>query len=70
MYSRLNITLFGRRKLPALLLNQWPRYAGFGGAAGILTGSAMMLYKMRTIEADGVEDRCVNLVSLSLAWLA
>ncbi|CAM9821306.1 unnamed protein product, partial [Laminaria digitata] len=42
---------------PALVFNKWPRYAGVGGAVGVLTASAMMYMKMKTIDLGGLEDR-------------
>lgn len=50
------------RKLPDLVFKNWPRGAGIGAAAGIFSGSAMMLYKMRKIDADGLEDRSYRII--------
>lgn len=46
------------------MLKVWPRYAGYGAAAGVVTASAMMCWKMKSIDADGVEDRCVSLEAI------
>eukprot|EP00904_Undaria_pinnatifida_P010992 jgi/Undpi1/7022/HiC_scaffold_21.g09496.m1 len=44
------------------MLKVWPRYAGYGAAAGVVTASAMMCWKMKSIDADGVEDRGYRIV--------
>lgn len=55
--------LSSRPGFPALVFDKWPRYAGVGGAVGILTASAMMYMKMKTIDLGGLEDRHVKDVS-------
>ncbi|CAM9132372.1 unnamed protein product [Ascophyllum nodosum] len=46
----------------SLFLRKCPRYAGFGGAAGLLTASAMMIFKMPSIDLEGLEDRAYRIV--------
>lgn len=48
------------RGFSSLLTRQWPRFAGLGGAAGILLTLPMMYKKMETIDLDGLEDRCAT----------
>ncbi|CAM9559000.1 unnamed protein product [Pylaiella littoralis] len=49
------------RGFSSLLTRQWPRFAGLGGAAGILLTLPMMYKKMETIDLDGLEDRAYRI---------
>ncbi|CAM9543552.1 unnamed protein product [Scytosiphon promiscuus] len=47
--------------ISSLMLKYWPRYAGRGGAAGIVVAAPMMYAKMRTIDLEGLEDRAYRI---------
>ena len=49
------------KSFSSLVGRQWPRCAGIGGAAGIALTVPMMYGKMKTIDLDGLEDRCARL---------
>ncbi|CAM9951219.1 unnamed protein product [Ectocarpus sp. 12 AP-2014] len=45
------------RSVSSLVFKQWPRFAGLGGAAGVVMTLPMMYYRMQTVDLDGLEDR-------------
>ncbi|CAN0380516.1 unnamed protein product, partial [Ectocarpus fasciculatus] len=49
------------RSVSSLVLRQWPRFAGVGGAAGVVLTLPMMYHKMKTVDLDGLEDRAYRI---------